>query len=150
MGLASVSLPPPPLPSPPLLYSLPVRWDVLFSHPVRKDVLFSHHVRWDVFFSHPVRWGDWMRCCRSDWPGLCLFIVFNPRRQQSWFGSVLISYIFHFTPPLVWWTDITSAALRPREVPRLPRGVWRPGGLCCCCRVFACWGCGAGGKSENL
>ena len=25
-----------------------------------------------------VRWSDGMQCCRSDWPGLCLFVVVNP------------------------------------------------------------------------
>ena len=30
-----------------------------------------------------------MRCCRSDWPGLCLFCCYQPLcvvSQQSWFG----------------------------------------------------------------
>ena len=35
-----------------------------------------------------VRWSDGMRCCRSDWPGLCLFCCYQPscvNSQQSWF-----------------------------------------------------------------
>ena len=38
-----------------------------------------------------------MRCCRSDWPGLCLFYCYQPLcvvSQHNWF--LYVSYIFQF------------------------------------------------------
>ena len=37
---------------------------------------------------------DGMRCCRSDWPGLCLFCCEQPScldSQQNWFGFFFVS-----------------------------------------------------------
>ena len=42
-----------------------------------------------IEISFVVHWSDGMRCCRSDWPGLCLFCCYQPLCviiQQSWFG----------------------------------------------------------------
>ena len=42
-----------------------------------------------------------MRCCRSDWPGLCLFCCYQPScvvSQQSWFWAFLFHKYSNFTP----------------------------------------------------
>ena len=52
-------------------------------------------------FFRLMRWSDGMRCCRSDWPGLCLICCHQPSRvvsQQSWFG-LFISEMFQFYSP---------------------------------------------------
>ena len=50
-----------------------------------------------------IRWSDEMRCCRSDWPGLCLFCCYQPLcviSQQSWFWAFFLFHQFsNFTPP---------------------------------------------------
>ena len=48
-----------------------------------------------------VRWSDGMQCCRSDWPGLCLFWCYQPLcvvSQQSWFW-LFLCYKFSNLPP---------------------------------------------------
>ena len=43
--------------------------------------------------------SDGMRCCRRDWPGLCLFCCYQPScfvSQQSGFGSFLCMCFIHF------------------------------------------------------
>ena len=43
-----------------------------------------------------------MRCCRSDWPGLCLFCCYQSScvvSQQSWFLAFLFHKFSNFTPP---------------------------------------------------
>ena len=40
--------------------------------------------------------SDGMRCCRSDWPGLCFFCCYQPLcvvSQQSWFWGVFFFFI---------------------------------------------------------
>ena len=40
-------------------------------------------------------YSDGMRCCGSDWPGLCLFCCYQPLcvgSQQSWFGFCFINF----------------------------------------------------------
>ena len=43
-----------------------------------------------------------MRCCRSDWPGLCLFYCYQPScavSQQSWFELLFCFINFQILPP---------------------------------------------------
>mgnify|MGYP003571763443 CR=1 FL=1 len=71
-------------------------------------VMFIHQTHLLAFSClHNVRWSDGMRCCRSDWPGLCLFCCYQPScvvSQQilGYFGfslslslSPLTPFIFH-------------------------------------------------------
>ena len=62
---------------------------------------------WAVFTSYG------MRRCRSDWPGICLFFVINPRVLSA--NRVNLGFLFHkfsnFTPPpplsrllMIWGT----------------------------------------------
>ena len=60
--------------------------------------IISYCVTWDATHTHT------MRCCRSDWPGLCLFSCYQPLcvvSQQCWFGLFcFINFpILHFTLP---------------------------------------------------
>ena len=73
--------------------------------------LYAHlfiYIMWisiqHIFNLPSLRWSDGMRCCRSDWPGLCLFNCYQPLciiSQQSWFGVFFFFFhkLFNFTPP---------------------------------------------------
>ena len=73
-----------------------------------------------------------MRCCRSDWPGLCLFCCYQPLcvvSQQRWFGLffcfinfpiistftpiffIEISFVLLPPPPLEWWDAVLQKRL---------------------------------------
>ena len=109
------------------------RWNVRLS-PVRGDsfpVIFFHLAGvmgcgfLVQFCSPPPPPPDGMRCCRSDWPGLCLF-CFNPcvcqPTEMIWAflfhkltnlpTNIIHRIFFHFTPP-------PPAAL-PSSLPTLP------------------------------
>ena len=79
-----------------------------------------------------VHWSDGMRCCRSDWPGLCLFCCYQPLcvvSQQRWFGLffcfinfpiistftpiffIEISFVLLPPPPLEWWDAVLQKRL---------------------------------------
>ena len=60
-----------------------------------------------IFFIEIYCWSDGMRCCRSDWPGLCLF-CYHPLcivSQQSWFWAFFLFHKFYFVlpPPPDWY-----------------------------------------------
>ena len=63
-------------------------------------VLYTYCVLNNPF---PLHWSDGMRCCRSDWPGLCLFCCYQLLcivSQQSWLGVFFLCHKFsNSTPP---------------------------------------------------
>ena len=48
-----------------------------------------------------------MRCCRSDWPGLCLFCSYVVASR----GFFFVLYIFQFTPPPSYGLDLVVNSL---------------------------------------
>ena len=57
-------------------------------------------VRANILLNH-IMWL-WFTCCRSDWPGLCLFCCYQPLcvvSQQSWFGVFCFISPFYSAPP---------------------------------------------------
>ena len=54
------------------------------------------------FYPPPPMLEWWVRCCKSDWPGLCMFCCYQPFcivSQQSLFGLFLFHKFSNFTPP---------------------------------------------------
>ena len=45
--------------------------------PQRTLKILDNHFTVSLF-TPPPHWSDGMRCCRSDWPGLCLFCCYQP------------------------------------------------------------------------
>ena len=84
-----------------------------------------------------------MRCCRSDWPGLCLF-CYQPScvvSQQSWFGLFLFHKLSNSPPPpsrstSYWGNYQHSAVCHPYDASRNP-----------CCRQ--CWVRPCGGRDKS-
>ena len=56
-----------------------------------------------------------MWCCRSDWPGLCLFCYQPSCVNHQLILGFFVSYIFQFYPPLPQYIKIL-----PKENPILP------------------------------
>ena len=82
---------------------------LLFLHPPSQQSLFTPAINYPYppfhqhnFYISRTLESDGMRCCRSDWPVLCLFCCYQPSSvvsQQSWFWAFLFHKFSYFTPP---------------------------------------------------
>ena len=91
-------------------YSPPVLQALDLAHPYRRQVRGTcKQTEFFVCFIQNCQFhspSDGMRCCRSDWPGLCFFFFFfcynQPScfvRQQRWFWTFCLFYKFSNLPP---------------------------------------------------
>ena len=88
-------------------------------------------------------WSEGIRCCRSDWPGLCLFCCPScDVSHQSWFGLFLCHKCPLFYPPPP--PDVPCPSWRSRRARSCRHYCWWR------FQISRSWRWGGGGLQNNI